>query len=307
MAKKIILSLILACAALLTACGSKTATVGTPSPSTSTKQLDPQGNWFFTLTSSNTSLSANSGNVLTWGEELFELSAPTVTSNSGLGWTGSWGGYPTPPAYTMQVAGAVSGTATMNFTATDTNSGGTIALTGTIADSQTSISGTFTVTSNPSNFLNPNFGDSGTWTAILLAPVTGSYTGTLTSNGNTISVAMSLTEDTSQTDKNMGQVTGTITISGSPCFNSSTPLTIASYADGGTSNHVGEWLQISTVPDANGQSVGIITNPDGVDPISAAITLPSGALGNYAGLTITGGPCANGGVVGGGYSGTLTK
>ncbi|MGA8813558.1 MAG: hypothetical protein WB523_13505, partial [Candidatus Sulfotelmatobacter sp.] len=102
MTKKILLSLILVCATLLTACGSKTLGTSTTAP----KQLDPQGNWLFILTDTN-------GNTLTWGEELFELSPPAVTSNTGVGWFGAWG---SSGDFTMGVAGTVSGTATITYT-----------------------------------------------------------------------------------------------------------------------------------------------------------------------------------------------
>jgi hypothetical protein len=126
-----------------------------------------------------------------------------------------------------------------------------------------------------------------------LAPVTGTYSGTLTGNGNTISVAMSLTENTSQTSGNMGRVTGTISIGGSPCFNSNAPLTISE------GSHLGEEIQLSTAPDVNGQSVGINTIGIGVDPNTAAITLNPASSGSFG---ISGGAC-NGQV----FTGTLTQ
>jgi hypothetical protein len=304
MAKKIVLSLILACAVLLTACGSKTSTVGTTSPSTSTKQLDPQGNWEFTVTS------ADGTQTLNWGEQLYELSPPVVTANTGLGWANA---YPTefPPVqnfydFTMAAPGVVSGTDTMTFNVTASYGNTTLLLplTGTIAPSQASVTGTWT-----SAAAIPGWGFAGdaafpwtgTFTAQLLAPVTGTYSGTLTGTPGTISVAMSLSEVTSQTATNMGTVTGTITVSGSPCFNSSTPLTFSS-ANNVNNLHLGEYLTLQTQPDANGQVINLTTTPVGVDPNTAAITVPSVSSGSGGNFTFNGGPC-NGQT----FAGTLTQ
>ena len=275
-----VLALTLAVSALFTACGSSSKSSTPGATTTSAKQLDPQGNWLFTVTD-------NNGTTLTWGEELFELTPPAVTSNTGIGYfvNGDW--------FTMGVSGTVSGTATITYTATGTNGIpgsmgatplGTLSLTGTIAESQTSTSGTWTTTGLAGTYTAGfQAGDSGTWTAQLLAPVTGSYSGTLTGNGNTISVAASFTENTSQTSGNMGDVTGTITISGSPCFNSGTPLDLYAAGNNLATIHIGEYFRGQTVPDANGQTVFFQTSPTGVDPATAAL--------NNIGFNISGGPC----------------
>ena len=171
--------------------------------------------------------------------------------------------------FTMGVAGTVSGTATITYTATGSTGipallvlwhlGKTITLTGTIAESRRTDPGGpdhdriswYLCCRSPA-------GDSGTWTSQLLAPVTGGYSGTLTGNGNTISVAGSFTEDTSQTSGNMGNVTALRTISGSPCFNSGTPLNLYPEGNNLASHHIGE--SFSALYNAGRQRAGHLRN-----------------------------------------------
>ena len=257
-------------------CGSKSSPVTTTPPPSTSKPLDPQGNWIFTIT--------GSSETLVYAGQLYELTSPVVTSNP-LGYVSGDSFCNT----SFNVAGQASGTATINLTATQTATQIPLilSLTGTIADSQAGMSGTWTNTSSAQCMGGQT---SGTWSAQTLAPVTGTWSGTLNSSGATISVSLALTEDTLQTDPDMGQVTGTVTISGSACYNVSTPLTIPAWTDNGTSLHAGETLLIATAPDSNNstiQSVGL------VDTGATTYTIAS--------FVVFGGPCD-----GQNFSGTLT-
>ena len=113
--------------------------------------------------------------------------------------------------------------------------------------------------------------------------MTGTWSGTLTAPGATISVAAVLTEDTSQTDTTMGQVTGTLAIGGSTCFSASSPLNLPAWTSTGVSQsyHAGESMIINTAPDANGQAV---LASGTVDPLSTTMVF-------VYGFTVHGGPC----------------
>ncbi len=234
----------------LCGCGATTKTASTSTPG---QPLDPQGNWLFTLTGS------DGTTALQFAGDLFELTSPVVTSNempSGLlGYT----------CGALTAAGQASATNAINLTVTEAylSNKPTFALTGTIAASQQSMSGTWTSQSA----CTATGVQVGTWTAQELAPVTDTWTGTAS---NSAAITATLTENTDQTSQLIGQVTGTVTLSGS-CFTG--PLTVP---NGG---HLGELLELTTSPDANGATLTVTGT---VTPTATSIT------GTY---TVAGGPC----------------
>lgn len=261
-------------ALMLIGCGSSktTTTTGTTPP-----PLDPQGNWLFIVTGDTSSVN--------FAGQLYELTEPTVTSNPMAALTnqGICSG-------SFNVSGQASGVATINLTVTEVNSQApaVVSLTGTIADSQAAMSGTWTTT-QPGTCLAGD--SSGTWSAQLLQPVTGNWTGTLNGTSGDLTATLGLTENTDQTSPNMGQVTGTIAITGSPCFDPSVPLNLPGWTDGGSSSHGGETLTLATAADTNGAT----TQGSGtVDTTAATYTLNS--------YQINGGAC-NGQT----FTGTFTK
>jgi hypothetical protein len=237
------LILMFATLALAVGCGSS-------SKSTPAQPLDPQGNWLFTFTGSDGSAG------LQFAGQLYELTSPVVTSNempSGF------------PCGGMTVAGQASGTNTINLTVTEVDEANkpTFALVGTIAESQQAMSGTWSTSDAACTDTGV---DLGTWTAQELAPVTDTWTGTA---NNSTAITATLTEVTDQTSPNLGQVTGTVTLSGA-CF--AGPLSVA----GG---HLGEVLTLSSTPDASGATLSLTGT---VDPA---------AVGIAGSFTVAGGPC----------------
>ena len=272
--------LVVVCLALLmVGCGSKSASVGPPPPPPPpVTPLDPQGNWLFTLTGTN--------ETLVFAGQLYELVSPTVTSNP-MGPVG----VPNPNCTTsFSVGGQASGINTIDLNVVQQQvpaPASAFALTGTIADSQAAMSGTWTTTTAG---LCMSGTSSGTWTATLLTAATGNWSGILTGNAGSITVTLGLTENVDQTSPNMGQITGEVTITGSPCF--SAQLTIPDWTSGGSSLHAGETLIVATAPDVNGAT----TQESGtVDPGGTTYTVGSA-------LSVFGGPCA-----GQTFLGTLTK
>src|ERR1700688_1952640 len=131
--RKTLLAVCLAFVLITVGC-SKSATIGNPTPPKSVTPLDPQGNWLFTLNGTQQNL--------IFAGQLYELVSPTVTSNP-MGPTSDDG----PSCNTaFSAAGQASGTNTINLTVTQqsTTSPSTFTLTGTIADSQAAMSGTWT-------------------------------------------------------------------------------------------------------------------------------------------------------------------
>lgn len=249
------LIVMLVCVALvlpLTACGGHATT-----PPTTTKPgepLDPQGNWLFTFTSNTTLVIAG---------QLLELNVPTVTSRTLA---------PIPSTTQVNLCdgnfsmnGQASGTDSITLTAQQSTPStffapANLTLTGTIAADQAHMSGTYTT-----NTANSCVKTSGTWTASLLPAVTGTWTGTLgIDNAHTsdLSVTANLTEITDQTSPNMGQVTGTFTLSGSQCFATNETVTIATANPG---VHLGETFNVITATNQDGISLEVSSqvSPDG--------------------------------------------
>jgi hypothetical protein len=242
----------------LAGCGASSKSIA----ATPGQPLDPQGNWLFTFTGS------DGTTALQFAGQLFELTSPVVTSNGmssapfGFGCGG------------LHVNGQASGTNTINLTVTESEiqNSPSFALTGTIADDQEHMSGTFS--SSDPDACTATGQSGGTWTAEELAPVTDTWTGTA-SDGAQITAA--LTENTDQTSTSMGQVTGTVTVSG-PCFTG--PMTLPAWTSNGPQSlHNGEALLFNTAPDANGATLSMSGT---VDPAAVGIT------GSF---TVTGGPC----------------
>lgn len=238
----------------------------TSSPINNNKPLDPQGNWLFTITGPNTVVLAG---------QLFELNPPVVTSKSIF----------TPPgapvicggSYTLN--GSASGVNDISLTLAQPNNL-SLSLVGTIADDQQHMSGTYTTT------LSGCQSASGTWTARLLTSVTGNWSGTLSNNSTNLAVTASLTENVDQTAPNMGRVTGTVTLLGSPCFASSETFTLSD------SSHIGEDLVIITSANTDGISL----EANGIVDPDATTFNPEFAF------TIHGGVCD-----GQNFTGSLTK
>jgi hypothetical protein len=245
--KKITILALLMC---LIGCG------GSPSKTTPPGQpLDPQGNWQFNM--------AASDNVgLDFAGQLYELTSPVVTANSMFGTGPDCRG-------TVNIGGQASGTdtITLNMTVSDSNTPATYALTGTIAPDQKSMSGTWSSSSTGGCTVQSE----GTWSAILLPPVTGVWAGT---GSNALSVSASLTENTDQRTPNMGQVSGTLTFGPSACFSSTLPLS----TDYAGNIHFGQSLTL-TAMDANGVTV------------SSTGSVGTTSTDYSAVFTITGGPC----------------
>jgi hypothetical protein len=259
-----------------------------PGPNPPPKQLDPNGNWEFVLSSTQTA------DTFTWGADLYELNPPNMTSNSFPGWYGANGFLAAPSTVNLGFTGAVSGTATVTFNSTvDSGPGSGLVLTGTIATDQQHMSGTW---SQPVANMN-DLGASGSWTAQLLTPVTGTWTGTLTPSDNSANAAvtLTLTEDTSQT-AGLGSVTGTIATSTATCAGSTASFNVSST----NGQHQGQWLQLYSDALANGTIARLNSTPDGVNTAGTTIAL----MPNWPSFTLTGGPCGSSGVS---YTGTLTK
>lgn len=276
--------------AVCVACGGKPTTTnnggGVPVPAG--KQLDPQGNWVFTMTAPNTNL------VLTG--QLYELVPPAVTSVSISGPDVCTGQPSLQQQAFFGVAGTVSGTNDITITLTQqrsqNNVSATYTLTGTIAPDQQSITGTWAST----NTNGCTVDTSGSFTATEVPPVTGTWAsqgetwysgynngaigvtpGTWINPG--FAVTMNLTENTDQTSPNMGQVTGTISMTDAniPCFSGPLTITTGSHIGGGAGT-----VNLSTAPDANGAVLFVVN----------AEMLPGPVAGMWS-FSVQGGYCNN--------------
>jgi hypothetical protein len=209
----------------LTACGSNN--LKTPVQSQQ-KPLDPQGNWIF-------SLQDQDGAKWSFTGRLLELNPPTVTIPP----DGLWGmadchvGFGGLGYVVLSSPAQVTGTNSITFNLVS-DSGATqpaaYMLTGTIADDQKHMSGTYTGTS-PCGVADPT----GPWTAHAIPPVTGNWTGS--------NITASLTED-----PNTGAISGTVTLNGT--YNTIGPLMV----DTDMSEHWGEWFGLAFAP--SGMSIG---------------------------------------------------
>lgn len=212
--------------------GSTTSNLGNPQ-----KPLDPQGNWVFNF-------SGTAQNVGIAGQ-LFELTSPVVTSNGMAALNNACTG-------SFTVNGQASGTDTINLTLQQTGdkTNITASLTGTIAADQQHMNGTWTITTPGPCFSNTT----GMWTAQLLTPVTGSWTGTVSNTTTDLTFTSSFTENTDQTSQSMGQVTGTVTLLGTPCFPAADTFNLGTSVNFPTL-HAGERLIINPPADANNVTI----------------------------------------------------
>lgn len=250
---------------------------GSPQTQPGTKQsqpLDPQGNWLFTITD-------NRGDApLVLGGELFELNPPTVTSNP----IATPADLPVQCFGSFTMSGQASGTDSISLTAQQNgvNIPISIALTGTIAADQAHMSGSFATNTSSGCFTG-----TGTWSAQLLAPVTGNWTGTVSNANTNLTITASLTEDTSQTSITMGHVTGTVTLLGSPCFPSADTFNVTGPATPAV--HVAtDFVIFGSSPDANGVT---ITAFGIVDQDATTLTLQPTVQPEPPNLQIHGGVC----------------
>lgn len=232
------------------------------------KPLDPQGNWLFTFQNTTGSFLA--------GGQLFELNPPAITSNGMPFGPNPYAGQSCEGS--LQFSGSVSGTATVNFTASQVSTSNNtpnplkLSLTGTIATDQAHMSGTYTLSQGACGDPQTD-AQSGTWSAQLLAPATGTWSGTLSSTSAlNVSLSATLSEDTSQTSVNMGQVSGTVTVTNSTC------------SQGGAlaaqpNVHLGEQVQLTTAPDSNGVSLSVtgLENPGGTQISGVTVTVHGGS------------------------------
>jgi hypothetical protein len=251
-------ALLLLALMFLAGCGASTKTT-TATPG---QPLDPQGNWLFSMEDSR-------GNSWQFAGQLYELVPPVVTGPNGLGvLDGACDGGSGGALIVTSAQASGTDSITLNFASVG-NQTAAYTLTGTIATDQEHMSGTYTGNS-PCGWSDPT----GTWTAEELAPVTDTWTGT---TDNSLTITAALTENTDQTSSSMGQVTGTVTVSGT-CFTG--PLTLPAWtSDGPESLHDGEILILSSSPDTNGATLSMAGT---VDPAAVSIT------GSF---TVAGGPC----------------
>lgn len=247
---------VLILALTLAGCGGNPTS--TPSHNPKGSPLDPQGNWLFTLTGST---NPNQGNLIAGGQ-LYELNPPVVTSNGvgafapnqlpGITGSSCFGQF--------SISGQASGENTITMTLAPTNTSKDSALsatlTGTIATDQKHMSGTWTATQT-ATCMGANSG--GPWSAELLAPVTGNWTGTVSNSKGDLLVTASLTENVDQTSPNMGQVTGTFTVSGSPCFPNAVTFNLpSSFTDpNGFGAHANLQLNVLTLAN-NGVQINLV-------------------------------------------------
>lgn len=248
-------------------CGGKTSPpTQTPTPTNPTKAaapLDPQGNWLFNINGSPDSFSL--------GGQLFELNIPVVTSNL-LGPVG-----PDLCNGSFTMSGQASGVNSITLTAQQVNSTQipiALTLTGTIADDQAHMSGTWSIKTPGSCLLSTE--GSGTWDAQLLVNVTGSWSGTFSDEHSDLLVTAALTENVDQTSLDMGKITGTVTVLGSPCFPNSDTLTLnpATLPD----LHIGETLLLNPIADENGVTISTIgsVTTDGTSYTSLVFSVKGG-------------------------------
>lgn len=253
------LLLLVAALALTVGCGSSAKTVGNPPG----QPLDPQGNWLFIFTGTN-----GTAPDLEFAGQLYELVSPVVTGNempnvmprTSFGF--NCGG--------VTLHGQASGTNSIGLTGVETDRAGqpSFALTGTVAVDQAHMTGTWTGTGTCTD----DGLESGTWTAQAIPAVTGTWTGTVSG----VSVSATVTENTDQTSATMGQLTGTVSVSGSPCIVSGT-YSLGPYP---SNVHFAESVLVSVTDANNTELSGSFT----VDPTTA----PNSATGN---VTYVGGPC----------------
>jgi hypothetical protein len=178
-----------------TACGSSNNN-SDPAPAGSVA-----GNWQMSLQPANAKLNprSQSGFLMQSGNALTGSLLLTDVPCTGVG----------------SVTGTVSGT---DVSMVISPTGLVLNLSGTLASNPTSMSGDYNILSAGCSSTN-TAPQSGTWTANLIPPFTGSFQGTFTAqnNGHIYQVSGQLTQG-SNTGQSTAPVTGTLTISGWPCL-----------------------------------------------------------------------------------------
>jgi hypothetical protein len=162
----------------------------------------PSGNWYLVASSQ---VAADASQIPQLGGSLTQ----TGTSISGVLHVSNspcfdW-------ATDIPVSGMVNGNS-VNFVSDDVV-GQIITITGAVAAN--AVSGTYTISNGCAD------GDHGTINAVLVSPVTGSWTGALTSNSSNQAASISFAQDVPNPD-GYSPLTGTLLLPGSTCFASGT-------------------------------------------------------------------------------------
>jgi len=258
-------------AGLLSGCSTQT----TSTASTSTAFAQASGNWQFS------SSATASARLSSFGGSL-SVEGNTVTGTlHALSSKGQCVGTSIP----LPVTGSIDGS--RRLTLTGPLSGGTLNLSGTLAEDGKSLTGaSYGVRGGACPLSTPTISarDSGApVTAQQYQPVSGTYTGTLTtSDGQTFTLTSNLTQ-TSQPDSNgVYHVSGTAASPGNTCVPNSLPAT-ASTIDGGsisttyTDPATGTSITASGTTSPDGQAITLsnwtIQSPCGSDTGTGTLTL----------------------------------
>lgn len=201
------------------------------------------------------------------------VQGPTITAASGNTTCGG--------------VGPLSGTITGQNVSFSVSPGGTVFnFTGTISSDNTSMSGTYQSQGGACS----NYPSSGTWTAALIPPLNGSFTGTIsdsqymaafTGSSSPVNVTGTLSQ-TPNVGSNSASVSGTITAQGYPCFVTASVT--------GTISGSSVLLSVYSY---NGDLIGSIgskSTPAIAAPTSGGISLTTGQDGLQLG-TAGSGPC----------------
>jgi hypothetical protein len=179
----------------LTACGSSNSSNSDPSSGSIA------GNWQMSLQPSNSKLSprAQSGFLAQNGNNLTGSLLLTDVPCTGIG----------------SVTGTMSGS---NVSLTISPTGLLLNLTGTVGSGQTSMSGDYNILSTGCSSTNTAPQD-GTWTANLIPPFNGNFTGQFSpsTGASPYSISGQLTQGSS-TGQSTAPITGTLTITGFSCL-----------------------------------------------------------------------------------------
>lgn len=169
-----------------------------------------------------------------------------------------------------------------NVTLTVSPAGTTLNLSGTLGSDSSSMSGSFTLLATGCSGSQSNPSETGTWTANLVQPLSGSLQGTFTSTMSATSgTAFPITGQISQgpnTGSSYAVLTGNLAITGSSCFSSATLSGVIS----------GTTVAIN-IATSNGTEIGQITGTS-----SLAATSLTGTYKIVPQGTLPGTPCQQG-------------
>jgi hypothetical protein len=209
------------------------------------------GNWQFNLTKNEPfqveQLSVSGFLQQSSGTLTGSVQGPTTTSSGN--------------AVTCGGTGLLTGSITNQSVSFTLNAGGTaISFTGVIASGQTSMSGSYQALGGAC-YPDPT---SGTWTASLIPPLNGTFTGTIDSQymgilgGSTATVPVSVSGSFAQTTNagsSTATLTGTITAVGYPCFTTASLAGTISGQNIYLSVYGYNGLQIGTIGQVQAQAV----------------------------------------------------